>query len=347
MADDKQTPDSWIADGKADAEPVTTETPAVEVVEEVVETAAVETEAAETTEVATTETVAEVVEEVVQKFIDAKHGDEAFQLPEGLLVPQTRGGETEMVPIEEVLARGMKGGDYSIKTTELAEGRRALERSTEDMTAREARLETRVAQLDAQAQEMKEALTDPKSAAAYQEHLAQYASNPMYKKNVDAALMQQETEAELSVLRSREDARIVTEASQRAFGWIDSLKSEYESVDPERVRLQYARELSAGTLSLDINAVRSIFEAEQEHVNRTLSPLQGQLSEITAQLKVLQDGAAATEQNETTAHAVQRAKTIPVATGAGAPTNVEVPKGKFTPRELQGRISDWTKAGRA
>lgn len=344
---DKQTTDSWIADGKADAEPVTTETPAVEVVEEVVETAVVETETVETTEEVTTETVAETVEEVVQKFIDAKHGDEAFQLPEGLLVPQTRAGETKMVPIEDVLSQGMMGDDYRIKTTELAEGRRSLERSTEDMTAREARLETRVAQLDAQAQEMKAALTDPKSAAAYQEHLAQYASNPMYAKNVDAALRQQETEAELSVLQSREDARIVTEASQRAFGWIDSLKGEYETVDPERVRLQYARELSAGTLSLDINAVRSIFEAEKEHVNRTLSPLQDQLSEITAQLKALQDGAAATEHNETTAHAVTRAKTIPVATGAGAPTNVEVPKGKFTPRELQGRISDWTKAGRA
>lgn len=341
---EEQTTDSWIKSGTEEAEPVTTETPEAEVVAKAVEAVVETTEVVEAaTEEVTTEAVEEAVEEVVQKFIDAKHGDEAFQIPEGVLLPQTRDGKTEFVALQDVIERGMRGNDYRIKTTELAEGRRTLERTTEDLTAREARMETRTAQLDARAEEMKAALTDPESAAAYQEHLNQYQSNPMYRKNVDAALRQQETEAELSVLQSEKDSRIVTEASQTVFGWIDSLKGEYGAVDPERVRLQYARELSAGTSPLDISAVRTIFQAEQEHVDRTLSPLQTQLAEITAQLKVLQDGAAADEHNETTAHAVKRAKTTPVATGAGAPTNVEVPQGKFAPHELEERKSAWVK----
>ena len=67
---DKKTADSWIADGTAEAEPETTETPAAEVVEEVVEAAAETTETVETpaAEEVTTEAVEAAVEEVVQKF---------------------------------------------------------------------------------------------------------------------------------------------------------------------------------------------------------------------------------------------------------------------------------------
>ena len=345
MADEAQTADSWVADGTSTKEPETTETPAAEeTVAEVVETATETTEAVETTtEAVTTETV-ETVEEVVQKFIDAKQGDEAYQLPEDVMLPQTRDGETTYVSIQDVIKRGMMGDDYRIKTTELADGRRTLERSTDDITAREARLDIRLEQAKAREAEMNAALTDPKSAEAYQEHLVQYRDNPMYRKHVDQSLAAQETEAERDVLQGREDARIVSEASTQVFGWIDKLKSEYEGVNPERVRTEYARALSAGTAPLDISAVRSIFQAEAEHVNQILTPLQTELAGIKATLESLQAGAAATEHNETTAHAVGRSKVVPVATGSGAPAKTTVTPGKFTPNELQDRKQAWVDA---
>ncbi len=360
MSDEAKTADSWIKDGTKEVEPVTTETPE-ETVVEATETAGVDaveagTEAAETAaSVASTAEATETVEttetettvEAVQKFIEAKLGEDAFQIPEGLMVPQTRGGETKMVPIEDVLSQGMMGDDYRIKTTELAQGRRTLDRDTEGLTAREARLESKVAHLNEREDEMKAALTNPESAAAYQEHLQQYKDNPIYRKNVDAGLAQHETEAELSALRATEDQRIVREASEQVVTWIDQVKGEYEGVDPKRVQTEYARALSAGTAPLDISAVRSIFQSEADFVDRTLTPLKGQLAEITAQLKVLQDGAAAVEHNETTAHAVQRAKTTPVNTGPGAPGNTTPAVTKFAPNELQERTSDWVKAGRA
>ena len=335
--------DSWIKDGAEDAEPVTTETPAVEPVADVVEPVVEPVVDAAADPGPTGVVEPAVVEEVVQKFIEGKLGDEAFQLPAGVLVPQTRGGETEFVPIEDVLKRGMSGNDYRIKTTELAQGRRTLDRNTEDLTAREARMEARAKYMDEREAEMKAALTDPKSAAAYQEHLSQYQTNPMYRKNVDSALVQQETEAELSVLQQREDNRVVQEASKEVYGWIDALKAEYAGVDVERVRQAYGRQLSSGQAPLDRSAVEQVFKEEQEYVNRTVSPLRDELAGIKAQLESLQASKVADQHNETTRHAVGRAKTVPVATGAGAPAKTHVPAGKFGPNELAERNSAWVK----
>ncbi len=346
---DQQT---WIADGTADVEPVTTETPADEVSAEPNDS--IVTEAPETTEPVSVETVdvdeatgtAEVpVDEVVQAFIEGRVGEEAFQVPEGLMLPQTRDGKTEYVPVLDVQKRGMMGDDYRIKTTELAQGRRTLERSTEDLTAREARMEARATYLDERDAEMKAALTDPKSAEAYQEHLHQYANNAMYRKNVDAGLAQQETQAELSALQEREDKRIVTEASDTVFGWIDDLKAEYAGVDPERVRQEYSRLLSSGKATLDVSAVRSVYEAESDYVNKTVSPLRDELAGIKAQLESLQAAKVADQHNETTQHAVKRAQTTPVATGSGAPAKGYVPPAKFGPNELAEQNSAWAKAG--
>ncbi len=351
---------TWISDGTKDVEPVTVETPAdevspqeaalsVEVLEttEPVSADPVEIEAVETKEVETVavDGVAGTVEEIVQKFIDAKHGDEAFQIPEGLMVPQTRGGETEYVPIEEVLERGMKGKDYTLKTTELAEGRRSLERGTEDLSARETRMDVRKEQLDARDAELKAAMTNPESAAAYQEHLAQYQSNPIYRKNVDAALSQQETEAERDELQAREDKRVVREASEAVSGWIETLHTEYPGVDPARVRDTYSLQLKAGVAQLDQSAVRSIYEAEKDHADTAVSPLQAQLADIRAQLDSLQAGKAADQHNDNTQHAVKRAKTTPVSTGAGAPAKTTVAPTKFGPNELVERSQDWVNQG--
>jgi hypothetical protein len=239
----------------------------------------------------------------------------------------------------------MSGNDYRIKTTELAQGRRTLDRNTEDLTAREARMEVRAKYMDEREAEVKAALTDPESAAAYQEHLEQYKSNPIYRKNVDAALVQQETKAELDALKHREDDRVVQKASKEVFGWIDDLKAEYAGVDIERVRQTYGRQLSSGVAPLDRSAVEQVFKEEQEYVNKTVSPLRDELAGIKAQLESLQASKTADQQNQTTQHAVQRAKTVPVATGAGAPAKAYVPAERFSPNELAEKNSDWAKAG--
>lgn len=350
MAQDES---SWIADGTPEVEPVTTETP--EIVEpEVIETPVadvVEEVVKEVVEAAVEESPAEVTEEtateVVRKMLEGRLGEEAFEFPEDLLFPIRDGDKTEYRPISEILAEGMKGFSYKSKTTELAELRRSMDSEREASTAREVRLEARSKHIDEREAEIKAALTDPKSAAAYEEHLAQYASNPMYAKHVDSSLAQHETEAELEALQAREDRRIVDDGTELARGWIEEMQGEYAGVDPERVRQQYSMALSSGRASLDRSEVRRIYEAELDYVDsataRTVSPLRTELKEIRATLKSLQDGAAADVHNETTQHAVKRAKTTPVSTGSGAPATKRVEHSKFGPSELAERNAAWAK----
>ena len=339
-----QTTDSWVADGEASVEPVTDSTPAAPTAESWVDEAPGEAvEVAEVVEEALEAVEAEaVVEDVIQNFIDAKNGEETFQIPEGIMVPQKRNGETEYVAIEDVLKRGMMGNDYNLKTTEHAQAVRDHQRAVERNEAMNARLEARAAHVKAEEERIKAALSDPASAAAYEEHLVQYARNPMYRKNVDAALAQEENQAELDVLRAREDQRVVNEAGEMAMGWINSLAAEFPNVDADRVRTEYGRSLSNGTATLNSSEVRRLFTVEAEHVQRTLSPLQSELAEMRATIDAMKASTAAETHNETTQHAVTRAKATKVNTGRGAPAKVASKHTKFGPNELQDRKDAWS-----
>jgi hypothetical protein len=353
---------SWIADGTAEVEPVTTETPeAVEAVD--IEQAgqprddhgrwvsasddatAGATEPVEATEVAEAVGATETEAAALQAFIEAKLGDEPFKIPEGVLLPQKRGDEVEYRSLDEIIKDGMRGKDYTLKTTELAQLRRDLDRRDQEFAKQEARIAAREKYIGEQEAEIKAALTDPKSAAAYQEHLVQYANNPIYRKNVDLALRTRETEAELSALRESADERLVSEASETALGWIEGLASEYPGVDPERVRGLYARALQSGGAQLSEGAVRQIYQSEADYVDRTVSPLRSELADLRATIESLQAAKAAETHNQTTQHAVQRAKAPKVNTGGGAPVRAPVAPTKFGPNELVERNQAWISAG--
>ena len=341
---------SWVKDGTAEVEPVTTETP--EVVEDVVEAKTEVTETIEATETVETdkpdeatgtveETKTEEAEEVAQKFIEGKLGEETFQLPEGVLVPLERDGKTEYVAIEEVLKRGMMEQDYRHKTAELADSRRAFETSQATASHERAKLEAKEKYLAEQENEIKAALSDPESAERFQQHLEMLRTNPMYKKTWEQGLANRETEAERDSLQAEKDDRVVREASTTALGWIESLATEFEGVDQGRVATVYGQRLSAGQASLDISDVRSIYQAEADYLSRASEPLRDQLATLSAKIDGLTASQAAEEQNETTQHAVKRAKTTPVATGAGAPAKSTTTPGKFGPNELATKTQEW------
>ena len=341
--------ETWVKDGTEEAEPVTTETPAEEVVEttaEVVEgAAAVVEEATATGDEATGAVETAGVEEVVQKFIECKLGDEAFQLPEGVRIPLKRGDETEYVPIEEVRKRGMLEQDYRAKTTELSNERRAFEASQATAATAQARLDAKEKYLTEQEAEIKAALSDPESAEQYQQHLQMLRDNPMYRKTWEERWANRETAAERDALLATQDERVVQEASTTALGWIEKLATDFDGVDPGRVASIYGQRLSAGQASLDISDVRSIYQAEADYLAGASKPLRDQLANLSAKIDALTASQTAEEQNQTTRHAVKRAKTVPVATGAGAPATTPTTPGKFGPNELAEKNSAWAKAG--
>ncbi len=335
---DKET---WIKDGTEKAEPETTETPAVEPVVEVVEPVVEAAAGDEPTGVVEPA----VVEEVVEKFIECKLGDEPYQLPEGVRIPLKRGDETEYVPIEEVRKRGMLEQDYRAKTTALSDERRAFEASQASATTAQAKLDAKEKYLSEQEAEIKAALSDPESAEQYQQHLQMLRDNPIYKKTWEGRWANQETEAERDALLADQDARVVQEASTTALGWIKELATDFDGVDQGRVASIYGQRLSAGQASLDISDVRSIYQAEADYLKRASEPLRDQLANLSAKIDALTASQTAEEQNETTRHAVKRAKTVPVATGAGAPAKAHVAPEIFSPNQLAEKNSEWAKAG--
>ena len=78
---------------------------------------------------------------------------------------------------------------------------------------------------------------------------------------LDAVLWAQRRVAEAIVEEEvyLRDRRLVQEVSSEVFGWIDDLKAEYASVDPERVRQIYGRQLASNEVSLDRSDVEDVF----------------------------------------------------------------------------------------
>jgi hypothetical protein len=359
---------SWIQDGTPATEPVTTETPAPAAAEEAAPapeetqptgpardehgrfTSAEERAATGEQPAAAAEAAAPAdgasAQEIVD-FIEAQLGEgETFKIPKGVRLPLKRGADIEYVELEELQRRGMLEKDYRHKTGELAQERRAYEQRQTQMQAQEARLRAREEWIQEQEELAREAQTDPEKFAAFEEHLRQYAENPYYRKNVDAALRQRETEAVNEVYRQRDDQEVVSSAVEAAIGWIDEIAGDekYQHVDKDRVRSLYAQRLSANQATLDPAEVRALFDQEADYLSRSVSPLQQQLADLKAQVETLQASTAGKRQNETTAHAVNRAKTPPVITGSSAPGSGQRPEPKpFGIRELPDRISQWAR----
>lgn len=360
--------ENWIQDGTLNTEPVTTETPA--------ETAAAPSPApeapapepaAEATPPAGDEpasasqhaAAAAVAAETgatppapgasaqeVQDFIEAQLGEGTFKIPRGVRLPLKVQGETHYATLDELLKGGMMERDYRLKTAEAARLRREAEDLRTQLAAEQAKLAAREKWLREQEAELRAAQTDPEKWQAYQEHLRQYQINPHYRRMVDASLRQQETEAELAIYRQREDAAIVQRGVETVEGWIAELSQDprFAAVDPERVRQLYGQRLAAGQANLDPADVRAIFESEADYLAKSVTPLQQQLANLKAEIEAIRASQAAEKQNQTTRHALNRAKAVPVATGAAAPAPGPRPQPqRFGINELPDRIAAWVR----
>ena len=341
--------DNWIADGTSNAEPVTTVTPADETqgLDNSAPMGATEASVAPATEdqvQAAVDAGAETAAEV-QAYIEGRLGDQPYKIPEAAMFPLKRGDSVEYVPATELLKRGMMERDYRIKTDEHSRAVRAFEARQTRFQADQAKIEARARYLEEKEQEIRAALTDPKGARAYEDHLHQYQTNPMYRKNVDAALAQRETEAELDTLRGAQQEQLKEEALGYVRSWVDELRAQYPGVDPERATKTYGSMLSNGQANLDRSHLEYVFKTEAAYLERAASPLRETLAELTAKVEAMQAKAAADRQNETTQHAVNRARTPKVATGSGAPAKTGTQPTKFGPNELHERNDAWARGG--
>ncbi len=335
MEDDKATPASWIEDGEPTTEPVTTETPAAVETAEVVEAVEVK---ADTTEAP----AAVTADDVVQTFIDAKTGDDTFQIPDNVMVPRTVDGETTYVSLQEMMAGATDTQSAADILTEVHKERSEFGRQK---AAHERKVLADTARAEFVAEEaakIKGALSDPEKARELEQHLHLMQTNTEYRALHDRDWSNREVAIERDALKQDNDDRIVREASVKVNGWITSLSGQFPGVDIGRVSSQYGQELSAGRAAIDESYVKAIFESEAAYLATATRPFETQMAELTAKIDTLMGSQNAEKQNETTQHAVARANTVPVVTGSGAPATTTAPLTKFGPNELADRVQDWS-----
>ena len=341
----------WISDGTPETEPVTVETPAIAPAPELSTSDVDNVENTGATKELVDETVVDtpVVEDAAAaiEMIAGKLGEEAYEIPATATIPLKHGDEITYVSVADLQTGNMKDVDYRQKTQAIADQRRELEANGRQMAIDLARLRSDQAFVDEQTKEMKEAQADPTKWDAYQEHLRMIGENPRYAKTFTDAQAQRGTEAELEVRRASDMEVAVNEGSAMAVGWIDELgaRDEFKGINKERVQKIYSDQLVSGQAQLAPEAVLRIFEQEADYLKESVSPLQTQVTALTAQVEELRQGQANGQHNATTEHAVARAKTVPTITHGTPPGQVDKPKEKFHMRELGQQNSAWIKAG--
>ncbi len=354
---------NWIADGQQAAEPVTTETPAAAEVSVSTDTPVIAAEPVidatgrahgsdgtfvpkPSESAAATGLPANPTVQQVQDFIEAQHGDAAFQIPKGVKIPLKRGETIEYKTIEELQREGMREADYRQKTMKHGEDRRALEAQQTAFRAQEAKVQAREAWLAEREAEMVEAQKDPKAWESYQQMRAMYQASPQFRKLMDDALAKRETDAENEVYRRAEDQRVIDRGKDMSLGWIDEIgkESQFTAVNPERVRELYAQALVSGQAELSPDAIRRIYQQEASYLAQSAGPLQNELANLKAQVAALTARQAAEKHNATTQHAVARSKTPSLATTGNAPAPVAGgPVKPFGIRELPDRNAEWSR----
>jgi hypothetical protein len=351
---------NWVKDGTPAAEPVTTETPVVEgeqprdpatgkflSKDSPAEPSATPTPGAQPSATPTPAAPAPGASaEAIQEFIEATLGEGTFKIPKGAKLPLKRGETVEYATVEELQKRGMLELDYRHKTAEVARQRRDDDAARTRFQAQEARVKAREEWLTERETEMREAQKDPEKWAAYQEMQRLYQENPQFRKVMDDALAKRETDAENAVYQEREYHTQVQDGVTLAAGWIDQLASDpkYVGVNPERVRVRYAQALTAGQATLDPGEVRALYDEEARYLVESQSPLQKQLADLQAQVAELKAAKGAEKHNAGTAHALARAKTLPVAATGRPPEPAAAPKsGRFGMTELAERNQEWAK----
>lgn len=247
-------------------------------------------------------------------YIEARQGDEVVKLRKDVLVPLVRHGQVEWKPLEKVRAEGMLKADYDAKMQE----RRAAEMR---LAEREAELNYRAQRFEAEEKRLYEAMHDPEKRDQYEQHLEMYRSNELYREMVDRATRGVEIEAREIAVQSVHEQSVIQDAVQTATAWIADTAARYPGVDPERVLARYSQALQdpRNPARFHPDEVDAIARDEAARLAPALTPLQDKVAKMEAELAALKAANGAARTNDTTAHALRRAQTIPTTPVGGTP----------------------------
>jgi hypothetical protein len=339
----------WVKDGTTSADPVTASTP------EIVVAAAVDPVKSDPEAPATPPAVIEqppvksdpeppAQPPAIEDFIEARRGDQPYQLPKDVLIPFKRGEDVEWVTVAEAQKRGMLEKDYRVKTAEAADLRRQYETALRVTEARRVEMEK---WFEEERQRQAQAYASPEDAARYEQYQELLRTAPWLKDIVNQAyagrLITAEAQAQAAV--TQEDA-LRTEATQLAQAIAD-LGQKYPTVDAEMIRERYALELQAEVAPLSVEYVESLYQKEAARLDainaRLTSPLQSKLDALSAQVQELTKGKAAEAHNEKTKQAIERTLAPVGAPVGGQPAAAQPAAATLTGKSMADRGREWAR----
>lgn len=334
---------AWVKDGTPASEPVTVETPATDPTPV---TPAVPETPPSVAPVPTPEPVIPAPDTpavTMAQFIEARRGDEPFQLPEDVLVPLKRNGKIEYTPITQVMTEGMLERDYRLKTADLAAQR---------LTDEDARAKIKSEQewLEQERQRLEHAGQDQTAFDDFQEHLRMMRESPRYRQMYQDQRDKRQTDARLEVYEGNAQSEAVQRGVQTVRTMIEDTATRYPGINAERIRQQYGDYLKTADpqqTSLTREAIQAhldgLFQREAAYVAQVKEPMGAELAAIKQELAALTATMQGT--NKQTTHAVQRGKapnTAPVNGNPPGPTTRQPPT-PFPIRDLAKRNAAWAR----
>lgn len=301
-----------------------------------------ESSTATTAEGAAAEAAGATPEQVAE--IEGRLNGQPFKLPANLELPWKRGNETGFASIEQIRKEHMLERDYRMRTSELAEQRRAFESERQqqaiELEKYRRQMEVERQFVERENQRMMQALTDPDPAVRekYIRHLDALQNDPQYREAYQKSLKADAYEAvqafEQEYSQEQQVQSILSDIQETA----QALAAKYPTVDVQRAVSRYGQAVAEGRASLKVGDLEAIFQDEHQYLQRSVTPVMSELEALKAEIAALKQGTKATEHNQSVRSQIAKQTTARAvaAIGAAAPPN---PAAATTPRRREDRRS--------
>lgn len=295
-------------------------------------------------------------------FIGAKQGEAEFRIPNDVLVPLKRHDKVEWVPAEQAFREAMMGHDHKMSKQEALAQRQQFQRDQEALQVERARLAEEARWNAEETDRLRQAMADPAAYQAHQDHLAQMATNPVYRAQVEAAQRARSLEAENAVYRSRAEQAEIQRGIDTTLGVMEAMKDRYPGVSVEAVRKQYGAEVTLyeqavasravqagrpvplvrwGEGPLTAQAIERVFQEQASILQGAVAPVNGRVAALEKELADLKAQGHAAAANAQTTHAVARAQAPNVRPAGSPPAPAAPPKERIPIRDMPDRIRQW------
>lgn len=336
MPDDLTTPDVTPVETPAAAAVETT--PSVETTATATPAAVATTDTAGTTGESGGMPATPVTPAAVQaaiEEIEAELGEEKIKLRADATIALPSG---ERVTLDELRRMGLRQADYTRKTMQAADERRATERQRVEIETRGQRLaEQRQRLIDAYAQGG-EAL---ERELRHQELLER---DPDYRQRFEESEEYRVQQALHTWDEERGTETRAQSAADEARTYIRQQCQQYPELDPAEIEGLYAAALQAGRADLKPSSVDRLIQAERQRVSRVTAPVLTELNALKAKLAALEAERTVTEGNAAVSAAITRTRAPKVGTPAAGAVPITPGLQRFDPEK--DNPQDWLRQWR-